>query len=319
MTVVISAADGFTKPLVKDFDASRHRLLIKRLRFAALALSLFLLICPLPPAIQSDSWTSVAMDALHVPAFAVLTILVRHLFARKSSLFAVIISILLAGGVEVIQGVTGRSPSWADFGLGVLGTLLIPWGLWLRPRCPRIVTGMAIALPALLLTGLPLFNMSAVRTRLIQDLPRLGFSPERGWSSAWHPHDGSLTKVLVTSSGRTLQVEVSGGSYRGVSFLPGSQDWSVYRQLELRIWNPGTAFPLGLRIEDQQSGQAHHRRFNGAFVIPAGRSEHSLPLEEIANGPRDRPLDLRRIRRLALFTGENEPARTFILEEAILR
>jgi hypothetical protein len=316
MTVVISAADGFNKPLVKDFDASRHRLLIKRLRFAALALSLFLLICPLPPAIQSDPWMSAAMDGLHVPAFAVLTILVRHLFARKSSLFAVIISILLAGGVEVIQGVTGRSPSWADFGLGVLGTLLIPWGLWLRHR---IIAGMGIALPALLFTGLPLFNMSAVRTRLTQDLPRLGFAPERGWSSAWHPHDGSLTKVLVTSSGRTLQVEVSSGSYRGVSFLPGSQDWSAYRQLDVGIWNPGTAFPLGLRIEDQQSGQAHHQRFNGIFVIPPGRSEHSLRLDEIARGPTERRLDLRRIRRLALFTGENEPARTFVLEEAILR
>jgi hypothetical protein len=259
------------------------------------------------------------MDGLHVPAFAWLTLLFRNLIARTGWLHAAIASVLTAGAVEVIQSLTARSPSWTDFGLGLLGTLLVPWGLWLRSRCNRVAAGVVIAFPAILLTGLPILGVVAVRAALTQDLPRLGFSPERGWSAAWHPQDGTITKTVPAPSGVALRVEASAGSYRGVSFLPGSQNWSAYAKLELRIWNPGPAFSLGLRIEDQQSGKIHAQRFNGVFEIPPGRSEQSLSLDEVAKGPEDRTLDLRRIRRLALFTAENEPPRTFVLEGAFLR
>jgi len=112
----------------------------------------------------------------------------------------------------------------------------------------------------------------------------------------------SLTTEHASSGERALRCDLGTGDYPGVRFRDLHSDWTGYDRLAFTI-RQGSADTLTLvvRIDDADSGEDFHNRYNGRFPLPPGASEILVPLEEVRRAPKDRQLDLSRVERLVLF------------------
>src|SRR5438874_6511647 len=95
-------------------------------------------------------WYGAAMDACHVPLFAVLTWLLGKLCPPKWWPWIVAGAIGMACGAELVQPFVGRSASWRDLVYGLIGVALA--AVWLRAESPWLLrsalTVLLIAWPA---------------------------------------------------------------------------------------------------------------------------------------------------------------------------
>lgn len=283
-----------------------------------------LLLMPLPAWATASDLAQAVIDGLHVPAFAAITWVTyallrlpkRHPRARLVSASAA--SSVAAALVELIQVPAGRSASWADLGLGLAGVAIATAALSLHQfALKRQARNLGLAWlisAALLCQSWPVLHIVLARQGLQNQLPSLGYDQRQGWAKQWKPQNGTL---LIRES-QQLRLETRSGSYGGISFWPGSQDWTGYSALELRFLNPGSPFELGLRVDDGSSGVDRKQRFNGSLEVPTGDSTHRIALERIAADPETRKLDLRSVKRMALFTLPSDPPRTFFLQGALL-
>ncbi|HEY8508650.1 MAG TPA: VanZ family protein [Steroidobacteraceae bacterium] len=100
-----------------------------------------------------------------------------------------------------------------------------------------------------------------------------------------------------------LRVQIERRETPAVMLVEPKADWSGYELLALGIINPGPrALQLTLRVHDQEHNQRHDDRFNMRFVVaPASARDIAIPLEEIAQAPRNRSMDLTHIAGVVLF------------------
>lgn len=282
-----------------------------------------LFLAPLPPQVTSNLILQAALDGLHVPAFALITASTHRLLQSKATLATplrpLVCAALLASAatlvVEAVQIPVGRSASWADVGLGLAGVGIATGASWPLQSTVRLPALAFLAITGICCQALPLLQLFTARQSLERQLPALGHDPQSGWSERWQPQHGA---AISRESSRIL-VRTGPGPYGGLSFWAGGQDWSRYETLELQLSNHGAAFVLGVRIDDTDSGTAHDNRFNGELHLPPGSSHHVIPLAKVAAAPKRRPLNLRSIHRLALFSSAVESRQSFSLQSAILR
>lgn len=123
-------------------------------------------------------------------------------------------------------------------------------------------------------------------------------------AASWNPQ-GLPSKVLaehVTHGASALRIEFGGGEYPGISREFAAEDWSGFEAFRADVFSPAdTPVPYCIRIDDADSTD-YGSRFNGDFVLAPGENRIDLPLTGLRTGDRKRDLDLRRIRRLILFT-----------------
>lgn len=78
-------------------------------------------------------------------------------------------------------------------------------------------------------------------------------------------------------------------------------DWRGYQKLIIDLYCPvDTGLQLYVTVHDRQY-PAYHNRYNGVFTLQPGATSLSVPLTDIANGPRDRQLDLSSIEAIHMF------------------
>jgi VanZ family protein len=282
--------------------------------FLVLAALILLLVIPLSSPIDGNLFGENLLNLLHVPLFALVTFLLRFLqlstqFRWRSLGFCILAALALAAISEMAQVLTGRTPSVGDLGADLGGILLA--SMVLLPGSGRRAV---IVRYFLLLAGSGMLAL-AVRP-LVEELVAsrakqkvfptlLDLSQHSG---LWQAQGATRLKVLAQDSGaegRGLEVQMASGSYEGLRYLvPEAVDAVGYSELALETANPGEAFELGVRMDG--GGQRQY----GSVMVPPGRS--ILHAEWTSNIHVADPI------RVVLFTGENQPARTFQLLDARL-
>lgn len=287
---------------------------IIRLAWALLVLAglMIVLLVPILPPGEEDGFRENLQNFLHVPLFVAVTLLLRFvqlsLSARWGSLFmCALAASLLAVLSEMAQGITGRTPAIGDLAADLSGILLACAGLM------RGKSRGALFLRLIFLFVGGGFLSLAIRPLLVEiqttrekreEFPRLV-----DWdfpNGLWQAQGASRLRVVEAAGGNALEVRMARGSYEGLRYLvPRGVDAIDYSGLLIETANPGEAFELGVRV-DYGASQRQYR----SIMVPQGRSI-------LRTGWTPNRGD-ERLARIVLFTGEDQPARSFQLLDARL-
>jgi hypothetical protein len=286
------------------------------------------LLMPMP---ITDRALGSLLDSAHGPAFAVLAFLVVRVLTgwpwsgpRRAPWVTCLAIITLGVATEAAQFCVGREFSLKDIATDSLG--VVAGTLWAvassrsleQPR--RAMRIWAVALLALAMTFLPLNLVdTAMQRRAFPVLGSFEHPLERlRWQSWW----ASLRRSPehATDGRWSLRVGLRPGEYPGIGTANPIADWSAYRELVFDVAVVGNR-PLDcdVIIEDRPSRHAKEDRFERRVRLEPGQQRIVLPLADVVRGPRDRRLDLTRISRFLLVTGDIQEPRTLFLDNLRLR
>jgi len=299
------------------------------------ALTLFALLAFIPlGSCANPAALGRTMDAGHTVTFfllgGLLYFAIEHHGKWKALAITAIASTLLMVAIEAVQPYVGRTASLADVRLGVLGMLLALGGIviWHHVNHWMLrVVQLLLLVAALLWIVSPALNEWRALWLREQQFPLLGSFEHELEKKLWKASgraSGKRTHISFSdqhllSGANSLKIETVNGSWSGVSYAAGDQNWKGYQALSMTFYNPGSAFSFNLRIDDGlQHAPSHSERYNGRLRVDKGASTVMIPLAEIAAGPRSRLLHLDQIRRMILFSSRNEKPRVFYLDDVRL-
>lgn len=279
-------------------------------------------------------WSRV-FDVGHIPLLGWLAaVLLYALPARvqpdaRRHLLAFTLTVGFAALVEILQPYFGRTKSLTDFINGSLGAGLALTGIaaWRRTGRWRWRGGHAVALAGALAVALwPAYEeWRGLRWRQ-KHFPTLGDFENQEELRLWHVQGGSrgrptnisFTRARASEGEQSLRVVGGAGDWAGVNYAAGDKDWTPFRALTLDVFNPRDPFRLFVRVNDNGEGRTLADRFERGFELTHGWNHLRIPMLEIERGPQSRRLNLKSIRRLAIFTGDGEPQRFWFLDRVHL-
>ncbi len=314
---------------------AQDRMMLRKSIALAVTLAVLTAVCFGPAQFRMDArfWGHV-FDAGHIPMWAWLAaVLLYALPARVQSmarryLLAFTLAIAIAFGVELLQPLFGRARTLGDaingtMGAGLALTGIAAWrrsGNWLW-RC-----GHALALVGTLTVALwPAYEeLRGIRWRQA-NFPSLGNFEEGAELKLWRPQGGSrsqpssvqITRARAANGEQSLRVAGGAGDWAGVSYEAGGKDWSPFRALAMDVFNPRGPFKLFVRV-DEESTAPQPGRLERGFTLNPGWNRIRLPLTDAQSGPQAGRLSLKRIRRVAVFTGDGEAQRFWFLDNVHL-
>jgi hypothetical protein len=141
--------------------------------------------------------------------------------------------------------------------------------------------------------------------------------------SRWSGNATLSIDTAVHYSGKSsLKIALNTSKYSGTSlkYFPGN--WIDYKSLQLSIYNPSKE-PLTIitRIHDRrhiETGQAYADRFNKKFALKEGWNKIVIPLQEIANAPRNRKLNLEMVQEIGVFVHRLAHPRIIYIDSVVL-
>ncbi len=245
---------------------------------------------------------------------------------RQASLLSVGALLGLIAAVEAIQPLAGRSSTWADAGIGLLGAAagLVACALAERtpPRRRILFHGFIVIVLGLLLRP-ALVEIAAIRAREMR-FPALGLFEDGTelplWKGTVDAH-GPETRVSVSreraSHGTgSLRIATAPGKYQGVAFSAGRGQWGNFARFAADVYNPSDHFLLDIDVLDRNStGHERATLFHKRIGIAPGWNHIVIPLEEIAGGPAQRRLLLGAVRKVLFRTGSDGPGKLFYLDQ----
>ncbi|VAW84775.1 hypothetical protein MNBD_GAMMA16-1346 [hydrothermal vent metagenome] len=273
---------------------------------------------------------SKTMDVAHVFAFiffsGLLYLAIEHHGIWRAMMVSALFSMLLMAVIEWVQPYFGRTASWADIQLGLLGMFIALSGMmvWrcIRNRLLKVAYTLLLIITLVWIVE-PVWNEWHSLWLRQQQFPMLGdFESKlekRLWMSNGKHTQVSLSDKHVVSGVSALKVEMNKGVWNGVRYAAGEQDWREYKTLMMTFYNPGVAFSMNVRIDDGVHAYPQYsERYNGRFQIGEGETTLLVPLTKIAAGPKSRSLDLARISKMILFLGRNKKRQLFYLDNVRL-
>lgn len=282
---------------------------------------------PGPDALRSVRF---AWLAGHLVCFALWSYLYLawrgHLAVWRQWFEVTLFCLVVGGAVELLQGQTGREPSWQDLYHDLLGGWLVLVFYGQHHRRWSLFRGLLIQFPVVVLTALALLPLArAVVDDLIayRQFPLLSGFETPFEHTRWI---GKSTRQIASTIAHTgegaLQVTLSAGRYPGVFLQYFPADWRSYAALSLRVYHPGSdELELHLRIHDQAhrlSGNAHGDRYNRSVTLQPGWNHLVTPLTAVADAPRDRSFDLQRVAGVGLFAVYLDEPQVIYLDEVRL-
>lgn len=267
-------------------------------------------------------WLRTLHDFAHGPVFGLIAVVLlmaqRQLGrgdTRQQYVVAMLISVILGGGTELIQWITGRDPSWRDFGADILGiaTFVASYAAFdarlkgLRRGLMALATiGIAAMLWPLAITAHAYYERAAAFP-LIFDLNRgLGMY----FITTRQVQIGVERLPAPWSQESALLVEFLPGKWQGIELREPPPDWRGYDHLLVDLVNPSSELlRVVVRVDDEQHNLRFADRYNGNFDVAAhSRSSLRIPIDAIRTAPKDRDLDLARIARVVVFRREDSQA-----------
>ncbi len=267
------------------------------------------------------------MDAGHAFAFILLSglfyLTVEPYGEWRAIVFSMVISVLLMVAVELVQPYVGRTASFADVQMGLLGVFLALSGLivWRRQsrQLFKVVHLLLLVLTLVWVVQPALNEWRAVWLR-DQQFPVLGGFESDLEKRLWKAHGiGTATsfsdKHVVVGS-NSLKTKTTDSTWSGVRYSAGDQDWRGYQFLNIGLYNAGEPFKLNIRIDDGVSNSPDFGdRYDGQYRVNVGANTLLIPLADVASGPKSRLLDLGKVRKMILFLSRKETRREFYLDD----
>jgi hypothetical protein len=131
---------------------------------------------------------------------------------------------------------------------------------------------------------------------------------------------------IFSSGSFSLRITLSTQRYSGIGLKDFPRDWSGYRSVSLRVFNPDqNPLLLHFRIHDQYHSShenihnnGYSDRFNHSFKLVPGWNTLQVSLAKVVHAPKDRLLDLTRIAGMGVFVGKLAEPRTIYLDDVTL-
>jgi hypothetical protein len=313
-----------------------------------------LLLAALRYQLPDTRWGAVAQDWGHVPLFGLVTALLLGFLSLARSgrgaprarvhLAAFGGAVALGALIELAQHFQpGRTASFGDFARDVLGAGLVIGiaasfdpGLrsrrWWRSRARRWAL-RATALATLVAVSSPLLSVAWAYAERHRAFPQL-LSFESGWEQRFltlqtaelvsvppppgHPSAPAGERVgRLTFSPEAARAEYYTG-YSGFFINEPYPDWRGFQTLRLSVLSE-SAEPLALTL--QVEDEAHHGKdapwdvFRRNLLLERGWNEFRIPLASVASAPRDRRMDMARIRIVHLYVYSPATSRRVYLDD----
>ncbi|MEX1057375.1 MAG: hypothetical protein WED11_06570 [Natronospirillum sp.] len=220
--------------------------------------------------------------------------------------------LVLSALIEGLQSLVGRDATWQDILLNLTGTWV---GLFWGQRATLWVwLGRLISLLLVLWHAQTVVDLGLAEYRQLRQFPVLSDFESR-WDLPYWGDQVQRVKQPVAQGEYSLAVPLlstEANPYAGVHLRRLVGDWRGHQALSLSIFNPDTdTLPMTLRINDEahdRSENLYSDRYNGRLMVAPGWNHFRIPLEEIANAPETRLMDLDQVIRLLIFaTGVSEP------------
>lgn len=98
------------------------------------------------------------------------------------------------------------------------------------------------------------------------------------------------------------RVDFTVATYPGFSIIEPHPDWSSYKVLILSIYSQNiNPIDLVLRVHDERHNNDYTDRYNRKLKINMGENYFNIPLRDIEGAPKNRNMDMMRIRDITLF------------------
>lgn len=274
-------------------------------------------------ALEKRLWDLGHLPFFMLLSFAFLPYVKQKMEVSKKPIFVVFQFIcfifILAAGVELVQLMVGRKASFSDLRKDTLGIVITFQAYLLFNEIIDKIWKFSCLFTVLwcLFELYPISEAALDRWRMGQSMPNLANFETKAELSRWS--EGSYerlpSEVLTFSedfaahpkeiNSHVLKIALNTKRYTGIVGAGLFRDWSEYKVLQFDIYNPNDyLLRLNLKIEDTSAmsgNMAYHNRFNGIYELHPGSSRIRVSLDEIANAPREREMDLSAIHRLSLF------------------
>lgn len=299
-----------------------------------LALLCLLLLFIGGPGLDSSRYVKQLWDLGHIFCFALWTWLYIQWRPNpefwRQFLFLVVLSLTIGGVTELLQAQflvdAGREGSWGDLQKDLLGCLLVL--LFLAPTRRQLNRGLRHGLQLMVLLAvswslLPLGLVAADNVLAQRQFPLLSGFENALETGRWA---GSSQRRIVNdpvyNGLSALQVQLNTDQYSGVALRHFPSDWSGYKYLTLKVYNPDVeVLNLNVRINDQRHRQFQNDfsdRFNTRFVLEHGWTTLNISLDEVAKAPKGRRMEMSRIAQVQLFTMQLSQPRTMVIDDVRL-
>jgi len=295
----------------------------------------------LPQPGDGALWKTV-FDAGHAPLFGLIAVLLLRRFSTTAThrrpggigpyRRALVATLILGVGLEATQILGPRDADFVDLlrnTAGVCASLAIALALDRTPhplnRSRRRRAALLAAASAMLApVAFPLVSLGMAMRQRDAAMPVL-CDFDAGWSRRfWKVHDATVQVIAPPPSWtsavrraprpveRVARLDFQNATYPGFTIAEPARDWSRYENLRFDIYSElDSAVTLVLRIDDAHAYQRYEDRFQSAVVVHPGTNDVRVALANVRAGPKDRVLDLRRVRSVTLFA--HRPGRAFSL------
>ena len=239
------------------------------------------------------------------------------------SYIALILS--FSAATEFVQSFVGRTASLSDILANCLGAALALLAanrstsyLSTKNRRYLIVGALAISIGLLLKPAAIFYDSWLARAQF----PLLAGFESPTETLRWRGYsDHSRSTEQVTEGQHSLKIQLHPKGYSYVSFQHFPADWRGYRSLRFNVWSPRTGLPITLRIHDQAHQQGHQDysdRFNRRYLLKRGWNQIVIDLNDVAQAPATRVLELGKVQRLSWFSANLGRRETIYLDQLIL-
>lgn len=229
------------------------------------------------------------------------------------------VTLLLGGLIEWLQGGLARQSDVADLARNCLGAMLV---LAWRGGAKCIARRWLTAIRAGLLLALAwqfYLPLSALldEWRSTRHFPLLANFESALEMSRWQQGSARFSRSTrhVSSGQSALQVLLDTGHFSGIMLRYFPRDWRGYQYLSFDLYSD-VALPITVRIHDQlhrAGGQLYRDRFNRRYALTPGWNTISIALDEVAQAPATRRMDLSAVAAVGWFvTDQPAPLRIFL-------
>jgi VanZ family protein len=234
--------------------------------------------------------------------------------------------LIVGVATEGIQSLLDGDASIGDFLRDMVGGMIAlswfsPSSKVLPERVRRATRAIAVTL--LLIACLPLAAALSDEAIARLQFPVLGDFKSPFEVSRWNGNARySIGRPAARHGKTSLRVDMDTSLYSGVALVYFPRDWGGYHSLNLEILNPSPEeIDITCRIHDvrhEEGKQRYEDRFNKAFHLRSGWNHLRVDLEEVAQAPAGRTLDLGSIRAVGIFATRLPTPRTIYLSHVHL-